>query len=193
MQQTGPAWRGSLCIALIRQGPVTESFDLTAGLIENHNRTQSFVHHLRAAVGFAAGGDRGFQALIGAPAAQDLAAGVDFEDDLEPLISYQPGAGRGELNIAGGDQLVAGGGFEGRIAAMVLAADPWKRALLLAPVVLLLVIELLNTAIEKLCDRISGEFDLAIGRVKDMGSAAIGGGLCEDIEMLHIHNRANWS
>jgi diacylglycerol kinase (ATP) len=59
-------------------------------------------------------------------------------------------------------------------AAMLLAADPWKRALLLSPVVLLLVIELLNTAIEKLCDRITGEFDPAIGRVKDMGSAAIG-------------------
>ena len=59
-------------------------------------------------------------------------------------------------------------------AAMVLAADPWKRALLLAPIVLLLVVELLNTAIEKLCDRISGEFDPAIGRIKDMGSAAIG-------------------
>ena len=59
-------------------------------------------------------------------------------------------------------------------AAMVLAADPWKRALLLAPIVLLLVIELINTAIEKLCDRISGEFDPAIGRIKDMGSAAIG-------------------
>ena len=59
-------------------------------------------------------------------------------------------------------------------AALVLAADPWKRALLLAPIVLLLVIELINTAIEKLCDRISGEFDPAIGRIKDMGSAAIG-------------------
>ena len=33
-------------------------------------------------------------------------------------------------------------------AAMVLSADPWKRALLLSPLVLLLVIELLNTAIE---------------------------------------------
>lgn len=59
-------------------------------------------------------------------------------------------------------------------AAMLLAADPWKRALLIAPVVLLLVIELLKTAIEKLCDRLVGEFDPAIGRVKDMGSAAIG-------------------
>ena len=59
-------------------------------------------------------------------------------------------------------------------AAMVLAADPWKRALLLAPIVLLLVVELLNTAIEKLCDRITSEIDPAIGRIKDMGSAAIG-------------------
>jgi diacylglycerol kinase (ATP) len=58
--------------------------------------------------------------------------------------------------------------------AMVLASDPWKRALLLSPIVLLLVVELLNTAIEKLCDRITGEFDPAIGRIKDMGSAAIG-------------------
>ena len=59
-------------------------------------------------------------------------------------------------------------------AAMVLAADPWKRALLIAPIVLLLVVELLNTAIEKLCDRITREIDPDIGRIKDMGSAAIG-------------------
>ena len=58
--------------------------------------------------------------------------------------------------------------------AMVLTADPWKRALLLLPVVLLLVVELLNTAIEKLCDRITRDFDADIRRVKDMGSAAIG-------------------
>ena len=59
-------------------------------------------------------------------------------------------------------------------AAMVLTADPWKRALLIAPVVLLLIVELLNTAIEKLCDRITREIDPDIGRIKDMGSAAIG-------------------
>jgi len=59
-------------------------------------------------------------------------------------------------------------------AAMLLAADPWKRALLLSPIVLLLVVELLNTAIEKVCDRITTDFDADIGRIKDMGSAAIG-------------------
>ena len=59
-------------------------------------------------------------------------------------------------------------------AALFLASDPWKRVLLLLPVVLLLAIELLNTAIEKLCDRMTRDFDADIGRIKDMGSAAIG-------------------
>ena len=34
--------------------------------------------------------------------------------------------------------------------------------------------ELLNTAIEKLADRLTTELDPQIGRVKDMGSAAVG-------------------
>jgi diacylglycerol kinase (ATP) len=37
-----------------------------------------------------------------------------------------------------------------------------------------LVVELLNTAVEKLADRVSRESDSEIGRVKDMGSAAVG-------------------
>jgi diacylglycerol kinase (ATP) len=41
-------------------------------------------------------------------------------------------------------------------------------------VVLVLIIELLNTAIEKLADRLTTEHDPQIGRVKDMGSAAVG-------------------
>lgn len=41
-------------------------------------------------------------------------------------------------------------------------------------VVLVLVVELLNTAIEKLADRLTTEHDLQIGRVKDMSSAAFG-------------------
>jgi diacylglycerol kinase (ATP) len=41
-------------------------------------------------------------------------------------------------------------------------------------VVLVLVIELLNTAIEKLADRLTTDHDPQIGRVKDMGSAAVG-------------------
>jgi diacylglycerol kinase (ATP) len=45
---------------------------------------------------------------------------------------------------------------------------------LIAVVVLVLVVELLNTAIEKLADRLTTELDPQIGRVKDMGSAAVG-------------------
>ena len=39
---------------------------------------------------------------------------------------------------------------------------------------LLLTVELLNTAIEKLADRLTRDHDEQIGRVKDMGSAAVG-------------------
>ncbi len=36
------------------------------------------------------------------------------------------------------------------------------------------MVELLNTAIEKLSDRLTMDHDPQIGRVKDMGSAAVG-------------------
>jgi diacylglycerol kinase (ATP) len=58
--------------------------------------------------------------------------------------------------------------------AFVIAEDWWKRLALIAILVLLLVVELLNTAIEKLCDRMTRANDPAIGYVKDMGSAAVG-------------------
>jgi diacylglycerol kinase (ATP) len=58
--------------------------------------------------------------------------------------------------------------------AFVVADEAWKRLALIGVVVLLLVVELLNTAIEKLADRVSREIDPQIGRVKDMGSAAVG-------------------
>jgi diacylglycerol kinase (ATP) len=58
--------------------------------------------------------------------------------------------------------------------AFVVAEAPWKRLALIGVILLLLVIELLNTAIEKLADRVSREIDPQIGRVKDMGSAAVG-------------------
>ena len=68
------------------------------------------------------------------------------------------------------------------VAALVLAvplawlvgATMMRRLELVAVVLLLLVVELLNTAIEKLADRLTTEHDLQIGRVKDMGSAAVG-------------------
>lgn len=58
--------------------------------------------------------------------------------------------------------------------ALLVTGDAWKRLLLIGVIVLLLVVELLNTAIEKLADRVSREIDPQIGAVKDMGSAAVG-------------------
>jgi len=58
--------------------------------------------------------------------------------------------------------------------AFVVTDSAWKRLLLIGVLVLLMVVELLNTAIEKLCDRVNPAIDPQIGRVKDMGSAAVG-------------------
>jgi diacylglycerol kinase (ATP) len=56
----------------------------------------------------------------------------------------------------------------------LLAEQAWKRLALIAVVAFVLVVELLNTAIEKLADRVNLAIDPQIGRVKDMGSAAVG-------------------
>jgi diacylglycerol kinase (ATP) len=58
--------------------------------------------------------------------------------------------------------------------AFIVATDTWKRFLLIGVVVFVMVVELLNTAIEKLADRVSLEIEPQIGRVKDIGSAAVG-------------------
>ena len=58
--------------------------------------------------------------------------------------------------------------------SFVVGATMMRRLELVAVVLLLLLVELLNTAIEKLADRLTTEHDLQIGRVKDMGSAAVG-------------------
>jgi diacylglycerol kinase (ATP) len=58
--------------------------------------------------------------------------------------------------------------------AFLIAEESWKRFALIGVVLLVLVVELLNTAVEKLADRVSRESDVQIGRVKDMGSAAVG-------------------
>ena len=57
--------------------------------------------------------------------------------------------------------------------AFVISDDSWKRLALIGVLLLTFVVELLNTAIEKLCDRVNLEIDPQIGRVKDMGSAAV--------------------
>ncbi len=49
-----------------------------------------------------------------------------------------------------------------------------RRVELVGVVLFVLVVELLNTAIEKLSDRLTTDHDLQIGQVKDMGSAAVG-------------------
>ena len=58
--------------------------------------------------------------------------------------------------------------------AWVIGVTMMRRVELVATVALVLVVELLNTAIEKLSDRLTTEHDPQIGRVKDMGSAAVG-------------------
>ena len=59
-------------------------------------------------------------------------------------------------------------------AAWLCGATTMRRVELVAAVALVLIVELLNTAIEKLADRLTTDHDLQIGRVKDMGSAAVG-------------------
>jgi len=58
--------------------------------------------------------------------------------------------------------------------AWLIGATTMRCFELIAAVVLVLVVELLNTAIEKLADRLTTDHDLQIGQVKDMGSAAVG-------------------
>ena len=58
--------------------------------------------------------------------------------------------------------------------AWVIGTSAMRRIELVAAVVMGLVVELLNTAIEKLADRLTTDHDPQIGRVKDMGSAAVG-------------------
>ena len=58
--------------------------------------------------------------------------------------------------------------------AFVVAAESWKRFMLIGVVLLLMAVELLNTAIEKLSDHVTPAQHPDIGRVKDMGSAAVG-------------------
>ena len=70
--------------------------------------------------------------------------------------------------------------FEAIAAIVMLPASFWlgrhwlEVAALAGSVLLVMIVELLNTAIEKLADRVTLEHDPIIGRVKDMGSAAVG-------------------
>jgi diacylglycerol kinase (ATP) len=65
------------------------------------------------------------------------------------------------------------------LAVVLFAASFWvahtavEWILLIAPLMLLLIVELLNSAVEAIVDRIGGERHELSGRAKDMGSAAV--------------------
>jgi diacylglycerol kinase (ATP) len=58
--------------------------------------------------------------------------------------------------------------------AWLVGTTAMRRIELFGAVVLVLVVELINTAIEKLSDRLTMDHDPQIGRVKDVSSAAVG-------------------
>ena len=58
--------------------------------------------------------------------------------------------------------------------AFVVATDTWRRVTLIGVLILLLIVELLNTGLEKLADVVTTDRHPGIGWVKDMGSAAVG-------------------
>lgn len=54
-----------------------------------------------------------------------------------------------------------------------LGSTPVEKALLVAVVLIVLIVELLNSAVEAVVDRISDEHHELAGRAKDIGSAAV--------------------
>ena len=57
--------------------------------------------------------------------------------------------------------------------ALILSVSQIERLLLIASVVLVLIMEIINSAIEAVVDRIGTEHHELSGRAKDMGSAAV--------------------
>jgi diacylglycerol kinase (ATP) len=58
-------------------------------------------------------------------------------------------------------------------ASIFLAADLMQWLLLIVPLFLLLIVELINSAVEAIVDRIGPERHELSGRAKDIGSAAV--------------------
>jgi Diacylglycerol kinase len=59
------------------------------------------------------------------------------------------------------------------IIACWLDVDPITRVLLIGSVLLVMIVEILNSAVEAVVDRIGSEYHELSGRAKDMGSAAV--------------------
>ncbi len=95
---------------------------------------------------------------------------------LTRLLRAFGASGRG---LAGAFREEAAFRQELAFAALVIPLGLWlghdglERALLIAPVMLILVVELLNSAIEATVDRIGLERHALAGLAKDVGSAAV--------------------
>ena len=78
--------------------------------------------------------------------------------------------------------------------AFVIGESAWTRLALIGVVVFVMVVELLNTAIEKLADRVTRAIDVQIGTVKDIGSAAVGLSLllAGAVWLLVLAQRLGW-
>ena len=59
------------------------------------------------------------------------------------------------------------------LIALWLGRSSYERLLLIAPLLLVLIVELLNSAIETAVDRVGDEPHELSGRAKDLGSAAV--------------------
>lgn len=57
--------------------------------------------------------------------------------------------------------------------AIWLAPSVWQAAVLIASLLLIMVVEMINSALETLVDRVSTDYNELSGRTKDMGSAAV--------------------
>ena len=65
------------------------------------------------------------------------------------------------------------GGLVMLLLSFFIAADPLQWLLLVFPLLILLIVELINSALESVVDRIGPEKHELSGRTKDMGSAAV--------------------
>jgi len=92
------------------------------------------------------------------------------------LVRAMGASGRG---LAGAFREEAAFRQELALAAAVIPLGLWlghsgiERALLVAPMLLILIVELINSAIEATVDRISFERHALAGLAKDIGSAAV--------------------
>ena len=59
------------------------------------------------------------------------------------------------------------------VVAGFLAGDTATWLHLISPLILVLIVELINSAIEAVSDKVTGEWDALIKRAKDIGSAAV--------------------